>query len=232
MSIYKNDLIRGILVSFLFLAVFFVSSKIFCQNSSLLDGIGQNSYLMPGENIQSNTGRYSSGTRSEQVQSIVDFLKVKYFARLIIIVDKKGKKTGEGITSELIIKKDGYIFVLEDNSRVNVVFKTAGKNHNTSFQIESNPAEIKKQVLNKRLEVEQMISSSINNIGGDDSNNQKPLFNSFYNHSNKDHRFISSGRVCYYDGTSSDKKIADAMVKNGRVFLRDGMLLSVNFERM
>jgi len=193
-------------------------------------GYGGNQISQQGSAAQNFYG--NQGLSANNVLSLIDYIKNKYFYKVVDVLDEDGKIVGEGRTVQFIIGgNDEYYFILDNEEKIIMVFEKGLNRVYTEA-----PLTIEEQRRNeqrKRLETEIMMTTTISKIGGGEASEALSIPNTALNMmSGPQYNFVSSGSLKYYDKRTKQHLRADVMVYKGGLYLEGGIPLSVKFERM
>ena len=181
---------------------------------------------------QNTTSYQNTAFDSSKTVSLLDFLNSQCFGKEVQFTDNEGNIVGNGITKEFIIREDGYSFILENGQRLKVVFETGGSK-TPSLPTYANPSQSQAEIMQKRLQLEQMLSTTIAGINSSDSvsNTTAQTNSSLSTLTNQPNYFTPSGRIRYYDKMQKQEKINEIMINNDTIYLDDGSPITYRLER-
>ena len=171
---------------------------------------------------------------SKQVLSLVHFLQSKYLGTTISYHEKKivkDKPLKLGEVANVVLGKDAYYFILEDDTWVKVIFEVSN-----SGPLDSNNGrhfKSKKDLQIQVLQAEQFLNATIAKVGTDGGDTGYAPIDSINQAGqlipNSKEDFTSAEEIIYTDLRSNRQMKGNVLVSLGGIVLDDGSPISILF---
>lgn len=171
---------------------------------------------------------------AKQTLSLAHYLQAKYLGTSISYynkVIKKGKTTQQGVVSNVVLGKDGYYFILEDNTWIKVVFlvSSTGELGLKGSRFVSSKRDLQLQM----LQAEEFLNSSISKVGTDGGDSTFTPITSLSQVSqllpSSEDDFTSAEEIIYTDVRTDRQMKGNVLVSPGGIVLEDGSPISIEF---